>query len=270
MTRIITIASQKGGVGKTTTIVNLASWMALFPDKNKKTPKILVIDIDPQASASLCMGILPDKITHGGTYDVLSKSNLELLEEDHLSRVIYRTNIKNLDIAPSNMVGSDAESSIIRAAMETPNLLRDAIDHIAGNYDYILIDAPPTLSGLTKMAIAAADSVMVPMQCEYMALSTIPRFLDLVVEVRQSLNPWLQLEGLLLTMYDESSSNYSAKIAREARNQFNSLMFETIIPRHSRLSEASAVHRPIVLYDIRSLGSQAYFRLAKEIIKRHS
>lgn len=255
MTRIITIASQKGGVGKTTSIVNLASWLSLLGSK------VLVVDLDPQASATQNLGVKLSHLRNGGMKEAF-------LEQRPLDSVIYKTAIKNLFVAPNNIQDTLSEQRLVQIATEEPYFLRDSIDLLEQSYDYILLDSPPSIVSLPIMALSAADSVIVPLQCEYMALSAMPRLLKLIIEVREKTNQWLQVEGILMTMYD-TRMKYARQIVQESRERFKSLMFRSIIPRSTRLSESSAVNRPVPLYDIRSIGSKAYMNLAKEILTRH-
>jgi len=253
MSRVITVASQKGGVGKTTTIVNLSSWLALLGKK------VLVIDTDPQGSASSCLGITKGKIIKG--------LKEVILEQYPFDAVIYRTFIKNLEVVPCNIWDSSTESKLLHIVSEEEYILRDAIDLMEKHYDYIMIDSPSSIAVLPIAAMTAADSVIVPLQCEFLALSTIPRLLNTILEVRQNFNKWLHLEGVLITMYDKTTS-YANQIVSETKNKFDSVLFKTIIPRNARLSEATSLNRPVVLYDIRSDGAEAYLSLAKEIVNK--
>ena len=253
MNRTIAVASQKGGVGKTTTVANLASWTALL---GKRT---LAIDLDPQGSLTLCLG-------QDGESNPLGLEQV-LMERLPIDKAIQPTFIQGLDLLPGNLTTAAAERKIM-ASLREPRQLRAALDLMEKPYDFIFIDTQPGLVGLSNLALAAADSLIVPLQCEFLSLATLARLLDTIGEIRKTDNPWLQLEGILITMYDETAS-YSQPIVRQAWDQFRHELFETIIPRLPRLSEATVLGRPIVLYDIRSKGSEAYLNLAKELLQRY-
>ncbi|PIQ27772.1 hypothetical protein COW36_07630 [bacterium (Candidatus Blackallbacteria) CG17_big_fil_post_rev_8_21_14_2_50_48_46] len=261
-TRIIAISSQKGGVGKTTTVVNLAAWLALLENR------VLVVDFDPQGSSSRCMGLPPQKLEHGGLLELFRCGALELLQQEDLSPYIYKTTIKNLHLLPSNIASTEDEIWISQQAVEDPDLLKNTVDLAIGQYDFILIDAPPSLSAMPRMALSAADSILVPLQCEEMALGTMPRLLGLIRDLQKSSNRWLQIEGILMTMYDPSIG-YSRRLLEQAKSHFQGALFETVIPRDPRLSEAIAAHRPVVLYDMNSPGSLAYRTLAQNLQKKY-
>lgn len=260
-TRTIAIGSQKGGVGKTTTVVNLAAWLALLKQK------VLVIDLDPQGSTTRCLG-LHGKSDRGGLQEVFSTGALELLRQDNVKDFIYPTAIDNLSLLPSNILDADTEIWLNQRAVEDPDVLKNVVDLALADYQFILIDAPPSLSALPKMAFAAADSLLVPLQSEQMALSTMPRLIELIKNVQHSVNPYLQIEGILLTMYDPSLA-YSQALLAQARKHFQGLVFNQLIPRDHRLSEATAAGRPVVLYDMHSAGSRAYRQLAEYLVQRH-
>lgn len=255
MNRVITIASQKGGVGKTTTVVNLGAWLALIGKK------VLIIDLDSQRNAGHCLGLDQDNLNRGLK---------EVLFKQHpIDMAVYKTFIKNLDIVPSNIIDIETEKSLIKNISEDEYLLRDSLDRMEQSYDFIFIDCPPANLSLLILAITAADSVILPLQCEYMALSSMTKFLDTLTYVKEHFNKWIKLEGILITMYEENTI-YGRVIVQEAKTQFNSLLFNTIIPKNSRLSEASSLGRPVVLYDIKSKGSEAYLSFAKELTQRYS
>lgn len=260
-TRTIAISSQKGGVGKTTTVVNLAAWLALLKQK------VLVIDLDPQGSTTRCLG-LHAKTEHGGLKEVFETGALDLLREDNLQDYIYSTTIQNLSLIPSNITDADSEIWLNQRAVDDPDVLKNLVDLALPDYDFILIDAPPSLSALPKMAFAASDSLLVPLQCEQMALSTMPRLIELIKNVQQTINPYLQIEGILLTMYDAEVS-YAQALLDHARRHFQGLVFNQLIPRDPRLSQATAAGRPIVLYDMHSPGSKAYRQLAEVLVQKH-
>ncbi len=252
MGRVIAIANQKGGVGKTTTAVNLSSAVSQLGRK------VLVVDVDPQGNTSSGLGI--DK--HGleaSLYDVFAGIF-------QLSSVIVGTDLPSLWLAPSNMdlVGAELELSN-RAARES--VLREQLHRLRNQFDYVILDCPPSLGLLTVNALVAADSVLVPLQCEYYALEGISSLMHTVELVRGELNPDLELEGVVLTMYD-SRTNLARQVGDEARQFFGEKVFRTVIPRNVRLSECPSFGQPIILYDELSPGAVAYLNLAKELETR--
>jgi chromosome partitioning protein len=250
--RVIAITNQKGGVGKTTTAVNLAASLAA---SERRT---LLIDIDPQGNACSGLGLF-DRADIRGIYDVL-------LENATLRDVIRDTAIPYLRLAPSNQSLTGAEVELVGAiARETR--LRRALDEVRGDYDYIFIDCPPSLGLLTLNSLTAADSVLIPIQCEYYALEGLSQLLNTVRLVQRNLNAGLEIEGVLLTMYDRRL-NLSQQVAQEARSYFGSKVFESVVPRNVRLGEAPSHGKPIILYDILSPGAVSYLNLASEILAR--
>src|SRR5439155_6660698 len=251
MTRVVALANQKGGVGKTTTAINLGASLAACERK------VLLIDLDPQANATSGVGLSknePDSI-----YPVL-------LDGLSLRSIVRPTELTTLKLAPSSvdLVGAELE---LGASENREFRLKNAIAEVLGEYDYILIDSPPSLGLLTINGLTAADSVLVPMQCEYFAMEGISQLLNTIERVRESLNPDLEIEGIALTMYDDRM-NLARQVAQEVRNHFGDKVYRTLIPRNVRLGEAPSFGKPIILYDIRSRGSEAYVSLAKEFIQR--
>ena len=252
MGQIITIANQKGGVGKTTTAVNLSASLAVAGRT------CLLVDCDPQGNATTGLGI--DRLElKGGLYDFILGS---AIEED----VITKTFLSGLDLVGSTMdlIGAEVEMA---SADEREYRLRKRLMPLRGRYDHIFLDCPPSLGFLTLNALTAADSVLVPLQCEYYALEGLSQLLETVRAVKGSLNTSLELVGILLTMYD-SRNNLSLQVAEEVREHFKDAVFKTIIPRNVRLSEAPSHGQPVLLYDIKSSGAQSYLALARELLGR--
>lgn len=252
MGKVIAVVNQKGGVGKTTTAVNIAS---LIAGKNKS---VLVIDVDPQGNSTLGLGFDKEEET-ANAYDML-------IEASPIKSVIKKTSVAGLDIIPSNIDLTGAEIELV-AIEGKETKLKKAVAEIKGNYDYIFIDTPPSLGLLTLNALTAADSVLIPMQCEFYALDGLGQLLRTIESVRRSLNPGLDIEGVVITMFD-SRTNLSVQVVEEIKKKFKDRVYDTMIPRNVRLSEAPSFGQPINVYDKSSRGAKAYESLAEEIIER--
>lgn len=251
MGRIVSLANQKGGVGKTTTAINLAASLAACERK------VLLVDLDPQANATSGVGI--SKNSRQSMYPVL-------VDGMNIAQIIQETELPAFHIAPSSVDLVAAEVELSDAVGREFHLQR-ALQSIVNDYDYILIDSPPSLGLLTVNGLTAANSVLVPMQCEYFAIEGAAQLLNTIERVRDFLNPALEIEGIALTMFDERM-NLARQVAEEVRNHFGEKVYRTVVPRNVRLGEAPSFGKPIILYDIRSRGSEAYIHLAKEFIGR--
>jgi chromosome partitioning protein len=254
MSRVIAIANQKGGVGKTTTAINLGASLAVAEQRT------LVVDTDPQANATSGLGIRPGEDLRT-IYDVLIEGHLP---DEAILRAVH---FPFLDLLPSSrdLVGAEIE------LVETPDrerILRRALEPVRDKYDFILIDCPPSLGLLTLNTLVAADSVLIPIQCEFYALEGLSQLLNTVRLVQKSLNPELEIEGVLLTMYDRRL-NLSRQVADEAREYFGDRVYRSTIPRNVKLAEAPSFGQPIVQYDVLSVGAQNYLSLAREVIARN-
>lgn len=252
MARIISVANQKGGVGKTTTTVNLGSSLAFMGKK------ILLVDIDAQGNATSGMGIRKPDVTKD-IYDVL-------VNEVPIQEAIVPSSREGLDIVPATLQLAGAEIELT-SMMARESRLKLALNEVKDQYDYILIDCPPSLGHLTINAFTASDSILIPVQCEYYALEGLSQLLNTVRLVQKHFNPELEIEGVLLTMYD-ARTNLGAEVVEEVRRYFQEKVYETIIPRNVRLSEAPSHGMSIIDYDIRSKGAEVYQALAKEVLAR--
>ena len=255
MARIIAIANQKGGVGKTTTAVNLAASLAAAEQR------VLLVDGDPQGNASSGIGLVRDEI--GETvYDVLLDA--ERIE----TAIVHGVQFKHLDVLPSTPDLAGAEVELV-TENERELAMRRALDRARDRYDYILIDCPPSLGLITINMLAAADALLIPLQCEYYALEGLSQLLNTVHLVQQGVNPSLAIDGVVLTMYD-ARLNLSRQVATDAREYFGAKVFQSVVPRNIRLAEAPSFGKPIILYDVSSVGAQAYMGVAKELLEMHS
>ena len=264
--RVIAVANQKGGVGKTTTAINLGTALAAVG------LKVLILDFDPQGNASTGLGVKHESRPPG---------SYGLINGVALSETIRKTSIPNLDLVPSTVELAGAEYELAQVARPQYLLQRainaeDGVDSGSGRgspedararYDYILIDCPPALGMLTVNALVAADSLLVPLQCEFFALEGLSQLLNIYERVRTSFNSVLQIQGVVLTMYDKRN-NLSEQVAEDVRNHLGSKVYDTVIPRNVRISEAPSFGKPVLLYDIHCAGAQAYAHLASEMLKR--
>ncbi len=250
MAKVIAIANQKGGVGKTTTAVNLSSCLAY---KGKKT---VIIDVDPQGNTTSGLGI-DKKIISKSIYDVI-------INDENIENALMKTMIDDLYICPSNIQLVGAEVELV-SVISRETRMKAAIDDIRDKYDFILIDCPPSLGLLTLNALTAADTILVPIQCEYYALEGLSQLMNTVKLVQRHLNPALDVEGVVLTMFD-ARTNLSIQVVEDVKKHFRNKVYRTVIPRNVRLSEAPSFGLPIILYDAKSKGAECYLDLAQEVI----
>lgn len=252
MGKVISIANQKGGVGKTTTAVNLSACLAL----QKK--KVLLIDADPQGNAT--SGVGANKDVEKSTYDVI-------INQENIVNTLQESAVPNLSVCASNIELAGAEIQLV-STLSREYKLKEAIDKIKNDFDYIIIDCPPSLGLITLNALTASDSVLVPIQCEYYALEGLGQLMSTIDLVQQHLNKELEVEGVALTMFD-ARTNLSIQVIDEVKKYFKDKVYRTVIPRNIKLSEAPSYGLPIVMYDKGSKGATAYINLAKEVIKNN-
>ena len=252
MGRVIAVANQKGGVGKTTTAINLSACLA------EKGQKVLAIDMDPQGNMTSGLGIDKDEVEKN-IYDLM-------IGQVGVEEVLQKEAIENLDIIPTSIDLSAAEIELI-GVDDKEFIIRNAVQPIKDDYDYIIIDCPPSLSMLTINAMTTADTVLVPIQCEYYALEGLSQLIHTINLVQERLNPNLQIEGIVFTMYDVRT-NLSNQVVENVKENLDAKIYETMIPRNIRLAEAPSYGLPINMYDSKSAGAESYRKLAKEIINR--
>lgn len=253
MGKVISVANQKGGVGKTTTTVNLATLLA------KKGKKVLLIDTDPQGNATSGLGVT--KELELSVYDIL-------VGDTTFEETVQETAVKNLKVCPSNISLAGAEVELV-SMMSREQRLKTKLDEVKDQYDFVLIDCPPSLGLITLNAFTASDSVLIPVQCEYFALEGLGQLLNTVNLVKKHLNKSLEIEGALLTMYD-ARTNLSNQVVKEVKKYFEDKVYKTVIPRNVRLSEAPSYGMPISIYDPKSKGAKAYEKFTKELLKINS
>ena len=252
MGRIIAVANQKGGVGKTTTSINLSACLA------ELGKKVLAIDMDPQGNMTSGLGIDKNEVEYS-VYDLI-------LGEVEIEQVICKEAIENLDVLPSNINLSAAEIELI-GVEDKEYIIHNEVEKVRDNYDFVIIDCPPSLNTLTINAMTTADSILVPIQCEYYALEGLSQLIHTIELVKERLNPNLEIEGVVFTMYD-ARTNLSLQVVENVKDNLNQTIYKTIIPRNIRLAEAPSHGLPIHLYDSKSAGAESYMLLAEEFINK--
>ena len=252
MPKIIAVANQKGGVGKTTTSINLSACLA-----QKK--KVLLIDADPQANTTSGLGVESDDESYS-TYDCL-------IDDVSVSDTMVKTDFGKLWVCPGSINLAGAELELVNVENRN-HILKLKIEEVKSDFDYIIIDCPPSLGVITLNSLCAADSVLIPIQCEYYALEGLSKLTQTIKNVKQSLNPSLKIEGILLTMYD-GRTKLSGQVTEEVRKYFGATVYKTVIPRNVRLSEAPSFGQPIIAFDKNSKGAKCYKKLANEVINRN-
>ncbi len=252
MGKIIAVANQKGGVGKTTTSITLSAMLA------KKGKKVMLVDADPQGNATSGLGI--EKKMENSVYELL-------VEDISVNEIIKETSIKNLKVCPSNINLAGAEVELV-SMVSREQRLKEKLDEVKQEYDYIIIDCPPSLGLITLNAFTAANSVLIPIQCEYYALEGLGQLMNTIEIVRKHLNKTIQIEGALLTMYD-IRTNLSNQVVTEVKKYFGDKVYKTVIPRNVKLSEAPSYGMPITVYDSKSKGAKSYEKFVKELLKNN-
>ncbi|MDC1051057.1 AAA family ATPase [Candidatus Marinimicrobia bacterium] len=252
-TKIIALSNQKGGVGKTTSAVNIASFLAIT-----ETP-VLIIDMDPQANASTALGIQKNEVSQS-IYEVI-------INNINIKKCIQKTEIDYLDIVPSSSQLAGAEIELV-SMFTRESVLKESLREVMGKYKYIIIDCPPSLGLLTINVLTASHSIIIPVQCEYYALEGLSQLLNTIRKIQNNLNTKLEIEGILVTMYD-SRLNLSQQVLQEVKEYFGEKVYKTLINRNVRLGEAPSYGKPIVLYDAASTGSQNYMNLVSEILNKN-
>ncbi len=252
MGKVVSIANQKGGVGKTTTSINLSTILA------KKGKRVLMVDADPQGNASSGLGV--EKEIEESVYDIL-------IGDTEIEQVVKKTNIKNLYVCPSNINLAGAEVELV-SMMSREYRLKEKMDKVKDVFDFIIIDCPPSLGLITLNAFTASDSVLIPVQCEYYALEGLGQLINTINLVKKHLNKDIEIEGALLTMYDVRT-NLSNQVVKEVKKYFNDKVYKNVIPRNVKLSEAPSYGMPITMYDPKSKGAKSYEKFVKEFLKNN-